>query len=132
MMQSFEIYTPDLSFLSRKMGLWKERSRHFCELYLILFLDSILTLREKKLELILVVTNMASLGPKGIRVDQVLDPQFLVSFTVSSFSIDRFSFQQHFKCNTYGDKNLLRLDIINGPQTGTAYHAILVSSPATV
>ena len=93
------------------MGLWKERSRNFCELYLILFLDTILTLREKKLELILVVTNMASLGPKGIKVDQVLDPQFLVSFTVSSFSIDRFSFQQYFKCNTYGDKNLLRLDM---------------------
>ena len=54
---------------------------------------------------------MASLGPKGIGVDQVLDPEFLVSFTVSSFGIDRFSFQQRFKCNTYRDKNLLRLDM---------------------
>ena len=93
------------------MGLWKERPRNFCELYLILFLDTILTLREKKLGLKLVVTNMASLGPKGIGVGQVLDPEFLVSSTVSSFSIDRFSFQQRFKCNTYGDKNLLRLDM---------------------
>ena len=70
--------------------------------------------QRKKLGLILVVTNMASLGPKGIGVDQVLDPEFLVSFTVSSFSIDRFSFQQRFKCNTYGDKNLLRLDMFWG------------------
>ena len=52
---------------------------------------------------------MASLGPKKVGADQVLGPEFLVSFTVSSFSIDRYSFQQSFKCNTYGDKNVLRL-----------------------
>ena len=38
--------------------------------------------------LILFVTNMASLGPKKVGADQVLGPEFLVSFTVSSFSID--------------------------------------------
>ena len=43
---------------------------------------------------------MASLGPKKVGADQVLGPEFLVSFTVSSFSIDRYSFQQSFKCNT--------------------------------
>ena len=59
--------------------------------------------------LILFVTNMASLGPKKVGADQVLGPEFLVSFTVSSFSIDRYFFQQSFKCNTYGDKNVLRL-----------------------
>ena len=37
--------------------------------------------------LILFVTNMASLGPKKVGADQVLGPEFLVSFTVSSFSI---------------------------------------------
>ena len=52
---------------------------------------------------------MASLGPKKVGADQVLGPEFLVSFTVSLFSIDRYSFQQSFKCNTYGDKNVLRL-----------------------
>ena len=52
---------------------------------------------------------MVSLGPKKVGADQVLNPEFLVSFAVSSFSIDRYSFQQSFKCNTYGDKNLLRL-----------------------
>ena len=59
--------------------------------------------------LILFVTNMDSLGPKKVGADQVLSPEFLVSFTVSSFSIDRYFFQQSFKCNTYGDKNLLKL-----------------------
>ena len=39
----------------------------------------------------------------------MLGSEFLVSFTVSSFSIDRYSFQQSFKCNTYGDKNVFRL-----------------------
>ena len=53
---------------------------------------------------------MASLGPKKVGADQVLGPEFLVSFTVSSFSIDRYSSQQSFKCNIYGDKNVLRLD----------------------
>ena len=52
---------------------------------------------------------MVSLGPKKVGADQVLNPEFLVSFAVSSFSIDRYYFQQFFKCNTYGDKNLLRL-----------------------
>ena len=52
---------------------------------------------------------MASLGPKNVGADQVLDPEFLVSFTVSSFSIDRYYFQQRFKCNTYEDRNVLRL-----------------------
>ena len=32
---------------------------------------------------------MASLGPKKVGADKVLGPDFLVSFTVSSFSIDR-------------------------------------------
>ena len=52
---------------------------------------------------------MASLGPKKVGADQVLGPEVLVSFTVSSFSIDRYSFQQSFKCNTYGEKNVLIL-----------------------
>ena len=52
---------------------------------------------------------MASLGPKKVGAGQVLGPEFLVSFTVSSFSIDRYSFQQSFKCNTYGEKNVLIL-----------------------
>ena len=52
---------------------------------------------------------MTSLGPKKVGADQVLDQEFLVSFTVSSFSVDRSSFQQSFKCNTYGNKNVLRL-----------------------
>ena len=57
---------------------------------------------------------MASLGPKKVEADQVLDPEFLASFTVSLFSIDRFCFQQSFKCNTYGDKNVLRLGKFQG------------------
>ena len=57
---------------------------------------------------------MVSLGPKKVGADQVLGPEFLVSFTVSSFSIDRYSFQQSFKCNTYGDKNVLRLGKFRG------------------
>ena len=52
---------------------------------------------------------MASLGPEKVGADQVLGTEFPVSSTVSSFSIDRYSFQQSFKCNTYGDKNVLRL-----------------------
>ena len=65
---------------------------------------------------------MASLGPKKVRADQVLGPEFLVSFTFSSFSIDRYSFQQSFKCNTYVDKKVLRLGKVwgqlgpNGPK----------------
>ena len=55
------------------------------------------------------VTNMASLGPEKVGAEQVLSPEFLVSFTISSFSIDRYSFQQSFKCNTYGSKSVLRL-----------------------
>ena len=42
--------------------------------------------------LILFFTNMASLGPKKVGADLVLGPEFLVSFTVFSFSIDRYSF----------------------------------------
>ena len=52
---------------------------------------------------------MASLSPKKVGTDQVLGSKFLVSFTVSSFSTDRYSLQQSFKCNTYGDKNVSRL-----------------------
>ena len=52
---------------------------------------------------------MASIGPKKVGSDQILDPEFLVSFTVSSFSIDRYFFQEIFKCNAYGNKNVLRL-----------------------
>ena len=69
-------------------SLLEERSRNFCKLYLILFLDTTLTLREKKLGLILFVTNMASLGPRKVGADQDFGPEFLVSFTVSSSSID--------------------------------------------
>ena len=56
-----------------------------------------------------------------------MGPEFLVSFTVSSFSIVDILFKR----NTYGDKNVLRfrqgLGSIEtkGTQTGTAYHAIL-------
>ena len=52
---------------------------------------------------------MVSLGPQKVGADKVLGPEFVVSFTVSSFSIDRYSFQQSFKCSTYGDRNVLRL-----------------------
>ena len=52
---------------------------------------------------------MASLGPKKVGADQVLGSEFPVSFTVCSFSIGRYSFQQSFKCNNYGDKNVLKL-----------------------
>ena len=51
---------------------------------------------------------MASLGPKEEGADQVLRPEFLVSFTVSSFSIDKYCIQQNFKCNTYGDKKSVK------------------------
>ena len=57
---------------------------------------------------------MASLGPKKVGADQVLGSEFLVSFAVPSFSIDRYSFQQSFKCDTYGDKNVLRLGKFRG------------------
>ena len=56
-----------------------------------------------------------------------MGPEFLVSFTVSSFSIVDILFKR----NTYGDKNVLRFGQglgsieTKGPQTGTAYHAIL-------
>ena len=52
---------------------------------------------------------MVSIGPKKVGADNVLGPEVLVSFTVSSFNIDRYSFQQSFKFNTYGDKDVLRL-----------------------
>ena len=52
---------------------------------------------------------MASLGPKEVGADWVLGPEFLVSFTVSSFSIDTFLFQRSFTCDTYRDKKVLRL-----------------------
>ena len=52
---------------------------------------------------------MASLCPKEVGADQVSGPEFLVSFTVSSFSIDGYSFQWSFNCHTYGDKKVLRL-----------------------
>ena len=52
---------------------------------------------------------MASLDPKEVGADQVLGPEFLVSFTLSSFSIDRYCIQQSFKCNTDEDKKVLRL-----------------------
>ena len=55
------------------------------------------------------MTNMASLGPKNVGADQVLGTEFLVRFPVSSFSNGRYSFRQSFKCNTYWDKNVLRL-----------------------
>ena len=64
--------------------------------------------------LILFVTKMASLGLKKVGADQVLDLEFLVSFTVSTFSIDRYCFQQSFKCNTYGDIYALRLGKFRG------------------
>ena len=47
---------------------------------------------------------MALKDPKKVGACQVLGPESLVSFTVSSFSIDRYCFQQSFKCNTYGEK----------------------------
>ena len=52
---------------------------------------------------------MAPLGPKEVEADWVLGPEFLVSFTVSSLSIDTYLFQRSFKCNTYRDKKVLRL-----------------------
>ena len=52
---------------------------------------------------------MASFGSKKVGTDQLLSPEFLVSFTVSSFSIDRYSFQRSLKCNTYEDNKVLRL-----------------------
>ena len=75
---------------------------------------------------------MASLGPKKVRADQVLGPGFLVSLTVSSLSIDRYSFQQSFKGNTYGGQKCVKIGQVPGsigtkePQTGTAYYAILI------
>ena len=75
---------------------------------------------------------MASLGTKKIRADQVLGPGFLVSLTVSSLSIDRYSFQQSFKCNTYGGQKCVKIEQVPGsigtkePQTGTTYYAILI------
>ena len=52
---------------------------------------------------------MVSLGPKEVGADEVLGPEFLISFAVSAFSIDRYCIRQSFKCNTYGDKKVLRL-----------------------
>ena len=57
---------------------------------------------------------MDSLGPKKVGAEQVLGPESLVSFTVSSFSIDRYSFQQSFKRNTYRDKDVLVLGKLSG------------------
>ena len=57
---------------------------------------------------------MDSLGAKKVGAEQVLGPESLVSFTVSSFSIDRYSFQQNFKCNTYRDKDVLVLGKLSG------------------
>ena len=37
---------------------------------------------------------MDSLGPKKVGAEQVLGPESLVNFTVSSFSIDRYSFNK--------------------------------------
>ena len=109
-MQPCEIYSHYLLNLTRKMGsLLEERLKNFCKLYLTLFLDTLLTLRKKKLGLIHFVTNIASLGPKEVGADQMLGPEFVVSFTVSSFRIDRYCIQQSFKCNTHGTKKVLRL-----------------------
>ena len=52
---------------------------------------------------------MASLGPKEVGTEWVLGPEFLVSFTVSSFSIDTYLFQRSFKCYAYRDKSVLKL-----------------------
>ena len=52
---------------------------------------------------------MASLGPKEVGTDQVLGQEVLLSFAVSAFSIDRYRIRQSFKCNTFGDKKVLRL-----------------------
>ena len=93
-------------------SLLEERPQNFCKLYIILFLDTFDSWR-KKLGLILFITNMASLGPQKVGAEQ-LNPEFLVSFTVSSFSIDRYSFQQSFKCNTYETKTVLRLGKFRG------------------
>ena len=46
--------------------------------------------QRKKLGLI----KMASLSPKKVEVDQVLSTEFLVSFTVSSFSLGRHFFNK--------------------------------------
>ena len=65
---------------------------------------------------------MASLGPKEVGVDWVLGPEFLVSFTISSFSIDTYLFRRSFKFNTYRDKKVFRLGKfwgqlgLNGPK----------------
>ena len=50
---------------------------------------------------------MDSLGSKKVGADQVPGPEFLASSTFSSFRIDRYSFQQSFKCNAYEDKDVL-------------------------
>ena len=73
---------------------------------------------------------MDSLGPKKVGADKVLGPEFLVSFTVSSFSIDRYSFQQSFKCNTYGNKNVLRLGKFWGQlgPKGSNWHSLPCNS----
>ena len=62
-------------------SLLEERPQYFYELYLILFLGTILTHR-KKLGLILFVRKMASLSPKEVGADQVLGPEFLGNVTV--------------------------------------------------
>ena len=40
---------------------------------------------------------MTKLGRKDVEADQVLGPEFLVIFTVSSFSFDRYSFSTKFQ-----------------------------------
>ena len=82
---------------------------------------------------------MDSLGPKKVGADQVSGSEFLVSFTVSSFRIDRYSFQQSFKCNTYKDKDVLVLGKLwgqlepKGPKLAQlTMQSWLVSSRATV
>ena len=47
------------------------------------------------------------MGHKEVEADQVLGLEYLVSFTVSSFIIDRCSFQRIFKYNTYWDRKVL-------------------------
>ena len=62
----------------------------------------------------------------------MLGAEFLVSFTASSFSIDKYSFQRNVKCITYGDKKSVKVGQVLGsfgtkkPKTGSAYPAILI------
>ena len=89
-------------------SLLEEIPQNVCKLYLILFLDTILTIR-KKIGLNTFRYKYCLNGPKEVGADQVLGLELLVSFTVSAFSIDRYYILQSFKCNTYGDKKVLGL-----------------------